>query len=73
MSSVELVQIVIRVDGKLCQVVIPAGRETYLLHMMSGVFDNGKLNAVRLPESFTTINLAEELSKESANAGSAKG
>lgn len=73
MSSVELVQIVIRVDGQLCQVVIPAGRETYLLHMMSGVFDNGKLDAVRLPESFRTVNLADELSKEAANARNAKG
>lgn len=73
MSNVELVQIVIRVDGQLCQVVIPAGRETYLLHMMSGCFDNGKLDAVRLPESFKTINLADELKKEAANAGSTKG
>lgn len=59
MSNVELVQIIVSVDGKLCQVLVPEERKTYLLHMMSAVFDDGKLVAAPLPEGFHKISLAE--------------
>lgn len=57
-QSVELVQIVVSVDGELCQVLIPEDYKMLVVRMLQGVGD-GKLNVVRLPASFHKVKLSD--------------
>ena len=47
--KIRLVQIVIEVDGQLCLVPIPAGRKDLALGLIQSLFDDGKIQAVKLP------------------------
>lgn len=65
MSDVELVQVVVSVDGALCQVVIPSEYKPALLRMMQGFCEGGSLRVVRLPDSFGLIPLHDVLTPKS--------
>lgn len=57
-QKVELVQVVVRVNGELCQVLIPKDYGDLVVRMLQGVCD-GALKVVRLPADMKTVNLSE--------------
>lgn len=57
-QKVELVQIVVRVNGELCQVLIPKDYGDLVVRMLQGVCD-GALKVVRLPVGMKTVSLSE--------------
>lgn len=65
MSNVELVQVVVSVDGALCQVVIPSEYKPTLLRLMQGFCEGGALKVVRLPDTVGLIPLCDVIKSES--------
>jgi len=65
MSDVELVQVVVSVDGALCQVVIPSEYKPALLRLMQGFCEGGALKVVRLPDTVGLIPLHDVIKSES--------
>lgn len=65
MSKVELVQVVVSVDGALCQVVIPAEYKPALLHLMQGFCEGGALKVVPLPDTVGLIALKDVIEQKS--------
>jgi hypothetical protein len=65
MSDVELVQVVVSVDGALCRVVIPQECKPVLLRLMQGLCEGGTLEVVRLPDSVGLIPLRDVIKSES--------
>lgn len=57
-QTVELVQIVVSVDGELCQVIIPEDYKMLVVRMLQGVGD-GALNVARLPPNFQKVKLSD--------------
>ncbi len=57
MSNVELIQVVVSVDGALCQVVIPQEYKSVLLRLMQGFCEGGALKVVRLPATVGLLPL----------------
>ena len=57
--AVEIVSIVIEVDGQLYQVAIPKDRKELLLGMIASVFDDGRIQAVKLDSTWKKIPLSE--------------
>lgn len=57
-QKVELVQVVVRVNGELCQVLIPKDYGDLVVRMLQGVCD-GALRVVRLPSDMQTISLSD--------------
>lgn len=55
--NIEIVQITIEVDGRLCYVRIPDGVEPILLAMLKG--EDGKIAAIKLPDSWKKVSLKE--------------
>lgn len=60
MTTISIVQITIEVDGQLCYARIPEHAEPILLQMLKG--DDGKIAAIKLPESWKKIALEDALS-----------
>lgn len=58
--DISIVQITIEVDGKLCYARIPDGVEAIILAMLKG--DDGKIAAIKLPDSWKKISLKEAMS-----------
>ena len=65
MSNVELVQVVVSVDGALCQVVIPPECKPLLLQLMQGFQNDRTLKVVRLPDTVGLIPLHDVIKSES--------
>lgn len=65
MSNVELVQVIVSVDGALCQVVIPPEYKPTLLRLMQGFDDRGALKVVRLPDTVGLMPLHDVIKSES--------
>lgn len=59
--STELVCIVIEHNGQLCHVSIPPERKALALRLIQGVFDDGVLACVKLPENWKKVPLTEAL------------
>jgi hypothetical protein len=57
--AAEIVSIVIEVDGQLSQVAIPKDRKELLLGMIASVFDDGRIQAVKLDSTWKKIPLSE--------------
>lgn len=57
--SVELVQILIEQDGQLGQMVIPQDRKELALHLLCSLFDDGVLEARKLPDNFKKVLLSD--------------
>jgi len=57
--SISIVQITIEVDGQLCYAKIPEGTEPILLRMLQA--DDGKIQAIKLPESWKKVSLKEAM------------
>lgn len=57
--STDIVQVVIEHDGQLCSLAIPAGRKELALRLLAGVFDNGTLALIKLPDDFKKVRLSE--------------
>ncbi len=62
MSDVELVQVVVSVDGALCQVVIPSECKSLLVRLMQGFEDDRTLKVVRLPATVGLIPISDVIS-----------
>jgi hypothetical protein len=63
-SNVELVQIVVSVDGALCQLTIPPECKHMVLHLIQGMSENKQLNVIKLPSSMQKVSLADVLKAE---------
>lgn len=61
--SIKIVQIIIDVDGQLCHAAIPKGMNHMILSILQAN-DDGKIKAVKLPESARMVSLAEALKSE---------
>lgn len=57
--DIELVQIVLKVDGDLCQVLIPDDAKSLLVGMLPGLFPDKKIAARKLPPDFKMVKLAD--------------
>jgi hypothetical protein len=60
-SKVELVQVVVDVDGALCQVIIPPECKDMVLRLVQSVSEGGQLKVVKLPAAMQKISLADAL------------
>lgn len=58
-SDIKLVQVIVSVDGALCQVVIPQECKPVLLSLMQGLSTGGALKVVRLPSNVVQIPLSD--------------
>lgn len=65
MSNLELVQVVVSVDGALCQAVIPTEYKPILLRLMQGFCEGGALKVVRLPDTVGLVPLHEIIDSKS--------
>lgn len=61
MSDVQLIQVIVSVDGALCQVVLPDEYKPAMLHLMQGFCEGGALKVVRLPADVVKIPLSEAI------------
>jgi len=61
MSDVSIVQITIEVDGQLCYAKIPDGMEQMIIQMLRANED-GKIQAIKLPDSWKKVTLKEAMS-----------
>lgn len=57
--DIELVQIVLKIDGALCQVLIPDDTQSLLVGMLPGFFSDGRIAARKLPPDFKMVKLSE--------------
>lgn len=57
--STEIVSIVLDNDGQLCQVVLPKGKQEFLLGMIACMFEGGEIVAVKLDETWVKRPLYE--------------
>lgn len=56
--DIELVQIVLKVDGELCQVLLPDDGKNLLVGMLPGFFSDGVISAFKLPSDFKLEKLS---------------
>lgn len=47
--KIELVQIILSIDGQLTKVLIPPGRDEMVLGLLQAVFDDNQIQVAKLP------------------------
>jgi hypothetical protein len=60
--NIEIVQIILKVDGEPKLVRIPFGREHLVLGLLQAVFDDGRIAVKSLPPGFSLIPVQTEQS-----------
>lgn len=61
--NVDIVQVIIEVDGKLAQAVVPDAVKNLMVSLLQANED-GKIHAVALPPSWTKVSLAEAIREQ---------
>ncbi len=59
--TTELVWVVIEHDGQLCSLSIPNDRKAIALQLLRGLFDDGVMEAVKLPDNWQKVPIQEAL------------
>lgn len=58
--NIEIVQIILKIDGEPKLVKIPLGREHLVLGLLQAVFDDGRIAVKSLPPGFELIEVRTE-------------
>lgn len=58
--KIDIVSVVIEVDGQLCYAKVPKGMDKMILSLLQANED-GKIQAVKLPESWKKVALSEAI------------
>jgi hypothetical protein len=61
--TTEIVCVVIEHDGQLCHLAIPEDRKNLALRLLQGLFDDGVLPVVKLPDDWKKVPLKEALAR----------
>ena len=48
--KIELVQIILSIDGQLCKVIVPPDRDQMVIGLLQAVFDDNVIEVAKLPD-----------------------
>lgn len=57
--SIEFMQHTLKIDGALCNVIMPDDAEQLLVAMLPGFFEDGKINVYKLPADVKAVKYSE--------------
>lgn len=57
--DIEFMQLTLKIDGALCNVVLPDDSKHLLIAMLPGLFKDGKINVYKLPDDVKAVKYSE--------------
>lgn len=57
--NIEFMQLTLKIDGVLCNVILPDDSKHLLVEMLPGFFEDGIINVYKLPDDMKAVKYSE--------------